>query len=127
MIDTGGNSFYVSQEEYNAYVNLWKHKKPEFVELNRDMEYYGGCGKDGDMYRVNWNGRIENSVESTISVSYDNILQTNHSAFDYPHISDEQAKKLGLFSYPEINNYYQLNVLGLDNINFLIKNIFLNV
>ena len=124
LIDTGGNSFYINQEEYNSYVNLWKHKKPEFVELNRDIEYYGGCGKDGDMYRVNWNGRIENSVESTISVSYDNILQTNHSAFDYPHISDEQANKLGLYTYPEVNNYYQLNVLGLDKINFPNKKYF---
>ena len=117
LLDTGGNEFSISKEEYNSYVKLWNHKTPQFVELNRDIEYYGGCGKDGDMYRVNWNGRIENSVASTTEISFTNILKSNHSAFNYPNISQEQAKKLSLYEYPTINNYYQKSVLGLDSIN----------
>ena len=116
LLDSGGNEFSITKEEYNSYVKLWSHKKPQFVELNRDIEYYGGCGKDGDMYRVNWNGRIENSVASTTEISFTNILKSNHSAFNYPSISKEQAKELSLYEYPTINNYYQESVLGLDSI-----------
>lgn len=117
LIDSGGNSFRISKEEYNYYVKLWNHKAPQFVELNRNINYDGGCGKDGDMYRVNWNGKIENSIASTKEKSFTNILKSNHSAFNYPNISQEEAKKLSLYEYPTINNYYQKSVLGLDSIN----------
>lgn len=124
LVDTGGNVFSVSESEYDMYVNMWNHNKPQFVELNRDIEYYGGCGEDGDMYKVTWNGLIENSVTSTLNISYDNILQTNNSAFDYPIIKEEDAKKIGLFDYPKINSYYQQSVLGLSGFDFANKKYF---
>lgn len=118
LMDSGGYAYHISEEEYEKYVKLWNYKKPEFVELNRDITFYGSCGKDGDLYRVNWNGNLNRSVASTVLIFYENVLQTNHSAFNYPEISKEAANKLQLYDYPQIDNYFQNTVLGLENLSF---------
>lgn len=124
LVDTGNNEYYVSENEYKNYVRLWNHKSPEFVELNRRIDESGSCGEDGDMYRVTWNGDIKNSVASTKKIYYKNKLKANKSAFDYPTISSEKARSIGLYDYPKVDNYYQNSVLGSDSLNFKNKKYF---
>ena len=128
VVDTGGNEYEISQETYYAYVRMWNYMPQQFVELNRHINYYGSCGKDGDMYRVIWDKTIQNSVSSTKEITFQNILKSNHSAFDYPEITKKQAKKLCLYEYPKIDNYYQRSILGIDSVKFnnnkyLLKNV----
>ena len=121
LIDAGNNTYSVSKETYEAYVRMWKQQPPQFLELNRDIDTNFSCGKDGDAYFVNWDKSIENSVTSTKSVSYKNILKSNKSAFNYKAISKEFAKTNKLYEYPEIDYYRQQNILGLDSTSLSVK------
>lgn len=115
IIDTKGNEIDVSLAKYNSLMKQWRGK-PKFVELNRDIDYRGGCGKDGDMYFFTWDKQAHTSETTTYEKSFTNILKSNHSAFNYPDITEEEAKKANLYEYPEINGYnYQTSVLGLEN------------
>ena len=115
-----GNTWSISQAQYNYLTKKWS-AKPEFVELNRDIDYHGGCGQDGDAYQVNWN-RLPLSAESTTtSNSYNNRVQAAHTAFDYPIITDNDKKQFKLFDYPEVDGYDQPMVLGLDSIKWVNK------
>lgn len=121
MLDSGDNITTVSEEKYKSLKKKWKATS-KFVELNRDINYHGSCGKDGDMYSVHWNNKIDDSETTTYTKDFTNILKCNHSAFNYPVITDEEAKKQGLFSYPEIGDYNEQNsVLGLDSLNIANK------
>ena len=116
MIDSHGNEIGISQEKYNQLIKKWS-ATPEFVELNRDIDYHGGCGKDGNMYRIMWNQKIINSETTTYETEFTNILKSNHSAFNFPIITPEDASKLGLYDYPPIGDYYHQNsVIGLSKV-----------
>ena len=116
--DDQGHSWNISQDEYNRLKEQWK-STPEFVELNRKINYKNGCGKDGDMYRICWDGNILSSESSTWTSTYENHVQVSKSHFDLREITDEDAKKFGLYDYPKISNYKQKNILGLDSVFFL--------
>jgi hypothetical protein len=122
MIDTHGNSISISQEKYLALMRKWK-AIPKFVELDRDINYRGGCGKDGDMYSIKWDNHIQTSETSTYTNEFSNILKSNHSAFNFPVITPEDASKLGLYEYPIIGEYNKQNsVIGLSQMNIKGKN-----
>jgi hypothetical protein len=115
IIDTKGNEIEISLSKYKSLMKQW-HGRPKFVELNRDINYHGGCGKDGDMYFFAWDKQAHTSETTTYEKSFTNILKSNHSAFNYPDITEEEAKKAGLYEYPTIENYnYQTSVVGLEN------------
>jgi hypothetical protein len=117
MIGTDGNEIKISKNKYNSLIKLWK-AKPKFVELNRDINYHGSCGEDGDMYRIVWNRDINTSITTTNTKSFTNILKSNHSAFNYPTIEKDKAKTSGLYEYPEIFEYnYQPSVVGIQDFN----------
>lgn len=117
MVDSDGNQISISEEKYKSLMKLWK-AKPEFVELNRDINYHGSCGKDGDMYKIVWNGDINTSITTTHTKSFTNILKCNHSAFNYPNIEKDKARTSGLYEYPEVGQYnYQPSVIGIQDLN----------
>lgn len=120
VYDNLGHHWYISEEEYRRLRAQWS-ATPEFVELNRSISYRHGCGKDGDMYRIRWNGDILKSESSTRAVSYENHVQVSKSNFDLRDVSAKEAKKYGLFDYPKINGYKQRNILGLDSMTFLAQ------
>lgn len=120
VYDDQGHSWSISEKEYLRLMKQW-NVTPEFVELNRNIRYRGGCGKDGDMYRIRWNGDILTSETSSWTASYDNHVQVSKSHFDLRDISKKDAKKHGLYEYPDLNRYYQPTVLGLDSMNFLTQ------
>lgn len=121
MVDSGGNEINISQEKYLALKAKWK-ADPQFVELNRDIDTHGSCGVDGDMYSIKWDRHILSSETTTYVKDFTNILKCNHSAFNYPVVSPEEAKKAGLYDYPDFGEYnFQNSVLGLDSLNFKHK------
>lgn len=115
MLDTKGYEIGISREKYLSLIKQW-HSKPKFFDLDRNIHYHGSCGKDGDMYSIIWDRQIHTSETTTYTKSFTNILKSNHSAFNYPEIKQEDAIKAGLYDYPEINEYdYQSSVLGIEN------------
>jgi hypothetical protein len=122
MLDSGGNEIGITEGKYLALVKKWSATKA-FVELNRDIDYHGGCGQDGDMYRIVWDQHIFTSETTTYEKSFTNILKSNHSAFNYPNIEKDKARTSGLYEYPQFGEYnYQPCVLGIKDFNSKVKN-----
>lgn len=121
IYDDQGHSWNISEEEYNRLVKQWK-ATPEFVELNRNIDRTTGCGQDGDMYRIRWDGNMLTSESSTWETTYENHVQVAKTNFDLRDVSEKEAKKYGLYAYPKVNNYKQENILGIDSLNYLQPN-----
>jgi hypothetical protein len=114
VIDNFGHEFSITEKKYKELIKKWS-ATPKFNELNRSINYHGSCGKDGDMYSIKWNGKIETSECSVLEKPFQNILKVNHSAFQYPNITDEQADSLKLYHYPKFyDTYKQKAILGLE-------------
>jgi hypothetical protein len=118
VVNSLGNEYTVSKEFYYYLVKKWKDT-PEFVELNRDIDHSGGCGKDGDMYRVNWNKEPMTAEATTTDHWYENRVQAAHTAFDFPDVNENDVKQYGLFEYPELSDISQETVLGLENVKWI--------
>lgn len=117
-IDNFGHSFDISQSKYNSLIKKWS-SSPKFNELNRSINHHGSCGKDGDMYSISWDNKIESSESSVLEKPFENIVKVSHSAFQFPEISEETADSLKLFHYPEIYDFYkQRAILGLEYTGF---------
>jgi hypothetical protein len=113
--DDDGRSFSVSKDLYVKLIGQWNTKQ-EFHELNRSINHSLSCGKDGDMYRITWNNEIKTVEASVLAKSYENRVQAAQSAFNYEVIEDEQARKIGLYIYPKIYQFYrQTGIMGLDD------------
>jgi len=115
-----GQTWNISQDEYNRLMKKWS-AKPEFIELNRNINYHGGCGQDGDAYEIKWNSLPLTAESTTTENSYENRVQAAHTAFDYPVITENDKKQYKLFDYPEVKGYDQKMVLGLDSIKWVNK------
>jgi hypothetical protein len=121
MIDTKGHEIGISKEKYYHLMKQWSSKQ-QFVDLNRNIVYHGGCGEDGNMYSIKWDNNPLTSETTTYTKSFTNILKSNHSAFNYPVIEEEKAKLSGLYEYPELLSYnYQPSILGLQKTNLKNK------
>ena len=115
-----GETYYITESLYKQLKARWK-AVPQFVELGRRIDYDGGCGKDGDMYRVDWD-KIPLTSENTVSKhSYKNKIQAAHSAFDFPTVTEEDKKLYKLFDYPKVNVYKQNAILGADSVKWMLK------
>lgn len=118
VYDDQGHHWYITEKQYKKLMVQWK-ATPKFVELNRSVRYYGGCGQDGDMYSICWNGDILTSESSTIETSYDNHVQVAKSNFDLSDISKKDVIKYSLYDYPKLDRYKQSNILGIDSLTYL--------
>lgn len=114
MYDSGGHEIRISREYYNFLKSKWNTTENQ-IELNRDIDYRGGCGKDGDAQEIVWDRKAESAETTTYEKGFTNILKSNHSAFNYPEITSEDAKKIGLFDYPKVVDNKQTSVLGSNN------------
>lgn len=120
-IDNFGHEFDISKEYYNFLKSKWS-ATPQFVELDRSINKHWTCGKDGDMYEIYWNQLPETSEASVLTHQFTNKLKINHSAFNFPKVSEEQARKQGLYDYPDFYQFYkQKCILGLDSFNITGK------
>lgn len=110
-LNSGEEIYFYNKEEFQKVLNKMR-SKAEFRDMHRD--YYT---EDGDAYDYFWNQKPENCATMTISHSYTNYVKSSHSLFKYEDISKKEAKKLGLYDYPEIVDYDQNPIIGykLDN------------
>lgn len=95
-----------TEAKYIELLNKWK-SKPVFVELNRHINYSGGCGEDGDMYKIRWDGKIATSDAYVWKRSFKNPVKISHSAFKFKDISAEEADSMHLYHYPEYYHEYR--------------------
>lgn len=120
--DNNGKQHDISRELYYLLLKKWNINEI-FHELNRDIEYNFSCGKDGDMYQINWNGDEKSAHSITVEKTYTNKLQAAHTIYDFADISDELADTLHLYKYPSIDKYQQQTaIIGCDMRGFVTPN-----
>lgn len=110
IIDNLGTNYSITKEYYNYLKKLWNNE--HFVNMNRNIDYSHGCGKDGDKYVTNWDRNIYNSKNITNIKSYTNPTINANSTFKYKDWKLKDIKEKGLYNYPKVNNLDQSNVLG---------------
>lgn len=114
--DAYGHEYHISQDKYNRLMQQWGASQ-QFVNMHRDIDTWGVCGKNGDAYDIFWNKDPNTSDNAVYTHSYVNRPQASRSAFHYNKITKEQAKQLGLWDYPDQFDYYrQTPILGLESI-----------
>ena len=109
IIESNGTEFEVSKKAYDYLVHLFipLGARPTFVDLGRNYH-----DNDGDMYKADW-PQTDGTVEPVnMSYSYENRVQASRSVFNYQHINDAEALKLGLFAYPQVGLFNYPSVLG---------------
>ena len=94
---SNGYEYSISNEEYNRLFKMWNTQNT-FVDMHRDYYTY-----DGDMYQKNYDGIREHSKTRTIENSYINKVNCSNSLFGFTDIKPEDAKKRGLYDYPQLN------------------------
>jgi hypothetical protein len=113
-----GETFSISEEYYKYLRKRWSSPE-KFVELNRNINFHGDCGKDGDAYDIFWDKDPMTAVSTTTEHNYENKVQATHSAFDFVKVTKEDVQTYSLFKYPKVKGFTQDNVLGLDSLNWL--------
>lgn len=80
---------------------------PVFVDMHRS--YYT---RDGDAYDYPWDGRDVTLYPVTREHEYENKVKASRSVFKFEDISKEDARRIGLYDYPEIWLRDQCPILG---------------
>jgi hypothetical protein len=106
-ISSDGESYDISKDEYNKLLKKFGTKR-YFVELNRNYHTI-----DGNMYVTDFDGNILKTEGVTETNIYENKIQASHSIFKLEDISENEARKLGLYEYPDINSYNQNPIIGI--------------
>lgn len=111
ITDNSDKHLYINQSEFNRIRDMWKTPSI-FQDMNR--RYYT---KDGDAQYHLWDNNKETTRTITYSHSYDNKVKVSKSVFNFENIDKKEADRLGLFNYPELNNYDQNPILGYKRVN----------
>ena len=104
----GSEHYFCDKEEFDRAMAELGYPKMVFVDMHR--HYYT---KDGDTQDYYWDGTFENSRTLTTWHTYTNKVIASRSIFRFEDIDKEKAKELGLFEYPEIQDYDQKSLLGV--------------
>lgn len=99
---------YLSKKEYEI-IKKRMGNKAVFRDMHRDYHRI-----DGDAYDIYWDKTIERLYDITTPHSYTNKIKASqsHTIFKYSDISEEDAKELGLYEYPDINLMNQNPIIG---------------
>lgn len=93
---SNGYEYGIPKSEYNRLFSMWKTTNT-FIDMDRDYHRI-----DGDMYKKKFDGLREHSKTRTIECSYKNKIKASHSIFGFTIIKPEEAKKMGLYDYPQL-------------------------
>ena len=104
----GNENYFYNKEEFDRAMTELGYPKMVFVDMHR--HYYT---KDGDAQDYYWDGTFENSRTLTTWHNYTNKVIASRSIFRFEDIDKNKAKELGLFEYPEIQDYDQKSLLGV--------------
>lgn len=99
---------YLSKKEYEI-IKKRMGNKTVFRDMHRDYHRI-----DGDAYDIYWDKTVEHLYDITTPHSYTNKIKASqsHTIFKYSDISEEDAKELGLYEYPDINLMNQNPIIG---------------
>lgn len=99
---------YLSKKEYEI-IKKRMGNKAVFRDMHRDYHRI-----DGDAYDIYWDKTIEHLYDITTPHSYTNKIKASqsHTIFKYSDISEEDAKELGLYEYPDIHLMNQNPIIG---------------
>ena len=109
--------FYRKSEFWDAYAELGK---PRSVFRDMHRHYYT---KDGDAQDYFWDSTIEHLRSLTWEHSYTNKVIGSGSIMKFKKIEPTEAKKLGLYDYPEVVSQDQSPVLGIPVGPYTLKNL----
>ena len=99
--------FYSKDEFWDAHSDLGK---PRSVFRDMHRHYYT---KDGDAQDYFWDSTIEHLRSLTWKHTYENKIKgSNSTVMRFKDISKEEARKLGLYDYPEVKAQDQSPVVG---------------
>jgi hypothetical protein len=118
LVNSLGYEYRTTKKEYERLIKKWE-ATPQFVELNRSINYHFSRGKDGDMYKITWNKKPETALATSWTNDYENRIQAAHTAFDFAEVKEEDKKRYELYDYPEVNSNIQPNVLGQNKVPWL--------
>lgn len=104
----GSEHYFCNKEEFDRAMAELGYPKMVFIDMHR--HYYT---KDGDAQDYYWDGTFENSKTLTTWHTYTNKVIASRSIFRFEDIDENKAKELGLFEYPEIQDYDQKSLLGV--------------
>ena len=99
---------YLSKKEYEI-IKKRMGNKAVFRDMHRDYHRI-----DGDAYDIYWDKTIEHLYDITTPHTYTNKIKASqsHTIFKYSDISEEDAKELGLYEYPDIKLMNQNPIIG---------------
>lgn len=104
----GSEHYFCNKEEFDRAMAELGYPKMVFIDMHR--HYYT---KDGDAQDYYWDRTFENSKTLTTWHTYTNKVIASRSIFRFEDIDENKAKELGLFEYPEIQDYDQKSLLGV--------------
>jgi hypothetical protein len=105
VIDSNKNQFDIGQDTFEKLAKRWSNRK--FVELNRNFH-----SKDGNAYVSFFDEKNEHIETTAVPHTYKNNIPASDSLLRFRDISPEEAISEGLYSYPNISNYYQPNIIA---------------
>ena len=99
---------HLSKKEYET-IKKRMGDKAVFRDMHRNYHRI-----DGDAYDIYWDKTIEHLYDITTPHSYTNKIKASqsHTIFKYSDISEEDAKELGLYEYPDIHLMNQNPIIG---------------
>ena len=99
---------HLSKKEYEV-IKKRMGNNSVFRDMNRKYHRI-----DGDAYDIYWDKTIEHLYDITTPHSYTNKIKASqsHTIFKYSDISEEDAKELGLYEYPDIKLMNQNPIIG---------------
>lgn len=112
ITDNTGKSYRTNNVHVQQLASKWGNYRK--VDLRRDIEYYGGCGKDGDKYVTTFDKVFEHTQPICKQYVYENKVQCSKSLFNFEPVDSADSAFYGLYRYP----YYER--MGIYNYNPLI-------
>lgn len=104
---SNGEELDVPENKFLNLVNLFGNRQK--------TGHHSGYTNSGDIFTTYWNGSDPTQAPLVTVHNYKNKVQHSHNIINFPEISKKEAKKLGLFEYPNLNDYYALSILGWIN------------
>ena len=102
VITNTGNTYTITESQFNKYSKLWKSKK--FQDIGRDYHSI-----DGDKYESYWDKKEENIFPVITTHMYENRVSNSSSIYDFMDVDTSQFK---VFSYPEVEDYQCNSILS---------------
>jgi hypothetical protein len=102
-VTKGGNSFGITESEYNRIKSDWGNKDIYVDLYHIDQRKYAWDGR-GDMFYCDWPGTRKTIKPVAWTRSYENRIQaSDNSILKFPEVSEERKKKLFEYVYPDSN------------------------